>query len=73
MYYRKIRNPLKKNCFWDQESWSLESEIQLKESWECYETIGNRNPSCTNIYIETESTAGSPKLQDFLGFPNMGR
>lgn len=29
-------------------------------------TIGNRNPSCT--YIETESTAGSPELQDFLGF-----
>ena len=34
-------------------------------------TIGNRNPSCTNI--ETESTAGSPELQDFLGFPNMGQ
>ena len=34
-------------------------------------TIGNRNPSCT--YIETESTAGSPELQDSLGFPNMRR
>ena len=39
MYYRKIWNPVKKNCLRYQESWTLESEIQLKESRESHEQL----------------------------------
>ena len=59
----RIRNP-GKLCFWNLESWVLESGIQLKESGIPL-TIGIKN---INSGIRVEES----RIQECLGYPHMG-
>ena len=60
-------------CLLNQESWALESEIQLKESGIPL-TIGNRNPSSADMaYLESRIHGVESRIQDCFGFPYMGR